>query len=166
MTLADLLTSLADAQIDFVIVGGFAMQMHGFQRATYDVDVALAMNEPNLEKFVALATELRLSPVVPVALAALRDAEQLDAWYREKGMIAFALRSAPPDELVLDVLLRPVVDYAKLAANAVSVSLIGRRLRIAGLDDLLPMKRVAVRPKDEIDIIALNKLKRGENPNE
>ena len=109
MKVTDLLTSLADAQIQFVIVGGFAMTMHGFQRATYDVDVALAMTDDNLRMFVDLASELGLTPVVPVPLASLKDAKQLDTWYREKGMIAFALRG--PDDLVLDVLIRPVVDF-------------------------------------------------------
>lgn len=164
MKIADLLTALADAEIDFVVVGGFAMQMHGFQRATYDVDVALAMNEGNLEKFVSFASHHRLSPVIPEPLASLKDATKLDAWFREKGMVAFALRA--PDDFVLDVLIRPVVDFAALRANAVHGSLHGRSFLFAGLDEMLVMKRAAARPKDEIDIIALNKIKRGENPND
>ena len=164
MKVTDLLISLADAQVNFVIVGGFAMMMHGFQRATYDVDVALAMNDDNLRKFVELASELGLTPVVPVPLASLRDAMQLDTWYREKGMVAFALRG--PDDLVLDVLIRPVVDFVTLSAKAATRSLSGRQFKYAGLDELLVMKNAAARPKDQIDIIALHKLKRGENPNE
>ncbi len=164
MKIADLLTALADAEIDFVVVGGFAMQMHGFQRATYDVDVALAMNENNLEQFVAFASHHRLVPVIPEPLASLKDAGKLDRWFREKGMVAFALRA--PDDFVLDVLIRPVVDFATLRANAVQGSLHGRNFLFAGLDEMLEMKRVAARPKDQIDIIALNKIKQGENPND
>ena len=164
MKVTDLLISLADAQIQFVIVGGFAMTMHGFQRATYDVDVALAMTDENLGMFVDLASELGLTPVVPVPLASLKNAKQLDTWNQEKGMIAFALRG--PDDLVLDVLIRPVVDFVTLSANAAERSVSGRKFKYAGLDDLLVMKHAAARPKDQIDIIALHKLKRGENPNE
>lgn len=164
MKIADLLTSLADAEIDFVVVGGFAMQMHGFQRATYDVDVALAMNENNLEKFVAFALHHKLAPVVPEPVASLMNASKLDRWFREKGMIAFALRA--PDDFVLDVLIRPVVDFATLRANAVQGLLHGRTFLFAGLDEMLAMKHAAARPKDQIDIIALNKIKQGENPNE
>lgn len=36
---------------------------------------------------------------------------------------------------------------------------------IASIDDLLVMKRAANRPKDRLDIEALEKIKRGEDPN-
>jgi hypothetical protein len=164
MKIADLLTRLADAEIDFVIVGGLAMQMHGYGRQTYDVDIALAMDDRNLEKFVSLASELELRPVIPEKLESLKDAKQLDTWHKDKGMVAFALRGS--GDLILDILIRPVVEFTKLRANAVRKSLLGRSFRVAGLDDLLLMKQAAARPKDQIDIIALEKLKRGENPNE
>ena len=164
MTIAELLTNLADADIDFVIVGGLAMQMHGYGRQTYDVDVALEMAEVNLEKFVSLATQLKLIPVIPEKLESLKNAHQLDRWHREKGMVAFALRG--PGDLVLDLLIRPVVAFDDLRANSVNKSFLGRKFRVAGLDDLLMMKHAAARPKDLIDIIAIEKLKRGENPNE
>ena len=164
MKIADLLTTLADAEIDFVIVGGLAMQMHGYGRQTYDVDVALAMNDENLEKFVSLASALELRPVIPEKLESLKDSNQLDIWHKEKGMVAFALRGS--GDLVLDILIRPVVEFPKLWANAARISLLGRSFRVAGLDDLLLMKQAAGRPKDQIDILALEKLKRGQNPNE
>lgn len=164
MTIAELLTALADADIDFVIVGGLAMQMHGYGRQTYDVDVALAMNDGNLDKFVSLAAQLKLIPVIPEKLESLKNAAQLNRWHIEKGMVAFALRG--PDDLVLDILIRPVVAFDDLRENSVIKSFLGRRFRAAGLDDLLIMKRSAARPKDLIDIIAIEKLKRGENPNE
>lgn len=164
MTVAELLTALADADIAFVIVGGLAMQMHGYGRQTYDVDVALAMNEGNLEKFIACTAQLKLVPVIPEQIESLKNAQQLDRWHREKGMVAFALRG--PGDLVLDVLIRPVVAFDDLCANSVGKSFLGRKFRVAGLDDLLLMKHAAARPKDLIDIIAIEKLKRGENPNE
>lgn len=164
MTISELLTTLADADIDFVIVGGLAMQMHGYGRQTYDVDVALAMNSGNLEKFVSLASQLSLVPVIPEKLESLKNAQQLDRWHIEKGMVAFALRG--PGDLVLDVLIRPVVVFDDLRENSVVKSFLGRKFQVAGLDDLLLLKRAAARPKDLIDIIAIEKLKRGENPNE
>ena len=37
---------------------------------------------------------------------------------------------------------------------------------IASIDNLIVMKRAANRPKDQLDIAALEKIKRGEEPNE
>jgi len=43
--------------------------------------------------------------------------------------------------------------------------LFGNTVRIASIDHLLEMKRIANRPKDQLDIVALEKIKRGEDPN-
>jgi hypothetical protein len=93
------------------------MQMHGYGRQTYDVDVALEMADDNLEKFVSLAARLKLVPVIPEKIESLKNAQQLDRWHLEKGMVAFALRG--PGDLVLDLLIRPVVAFDDLRGNSV-----------------------------------------------
>lgn len=66
---------------------------------------------------------------------------------------------------VVDVLVRPEAPFEKLMAKAVAGKLFGRQVWIASIDDLLTMKRIANRPKDQLDIAALEKIKRGEDPN-
>ena len=41
MKIAELLQSLSDSQVQYVLVGGLAVQLHGFLRATFDVDLVL-----------------------------------------------------------------------------------------------------------------------------
>jgi hypothetical protein len=52
-----------------------------------------------------------------------------------------------------------------LLNNAIMGQLFGRSIPIAAIDDLLTMKRSANRPKDLLDIVALEKIGRGEDPN-
>lgn len=132
---------------------------------TYDVDLVLSMNEANLVRFIDVASRLGLAPVIPVPLAALKDASQLDQWHKEKGMLAFALREPGIGGSVVDVLIRPDVSFEKLAANAVQADFFGHPLKIASIEHLLEMKRAANRPKDQLDIAALEKIQRGEDPN-
>ena len=66
---------------------------------------------------------------------------------------------------VVDVIVRPEVSFERLMANAVAGDLFGRHVPIASIDDLLVMKRAANRPKDRLDIEALEKIKRGQDPN-
>ncbi len=54
MKLNDFFTALADSKVAFVLVGGLAVQLHGFIRSTVDVDVVLAMDDTNLQRFIAL----------------------------------------------------------------------------------------------------------------
>lgn len=165
MKIAGILQALADNDVDFVLVGGLAVQLHGYLRSTFDVDVVLAMNDPNLARFIDVAKQHGLEPAIPVKIDALRDARQIDQWHLEKGMLAFALREPQAAGGVVDVLVRPEVSYERLIANSVEGRLFGRMIRIAGIDDLLTMKRAANRPKDRLDIEALEKIKRGEDPN-
>ena len=165
MKIAELLQSLTDEDVQFVLVGGLAVQLHGFLRSTFDIDLVLAMDDGNLSRFINVAKRFGLTPAIPVPIDSLRNAGQIDQWHREKGMLAFSLREPQAGGSAVDVLVRPDVSFEKLMLDAVSGELFGRRLRIASIDSLLQMKRVANRPKDLLDIEALEKIKRGVDPN-
>lgn len=166
MKVVELLRALSEAQVRYVLVGGIAIQLHGYMRATFDVDLVLAMDDANLARFIDVASRLGLRPSIPVPLDSLRNAAQIEQWHREKGMLAFALREPQVGGGVVDVLVRPVVPFEQLQQNAVMGELSGRQVPIASIDDLLEMKRHANRDKDRLDIAALEKIKRGEDPNE
>jgi len=47
-----------------------------------------------------------LVPSIPVSIESLRNADQIDQWHREKGMLAFALREPQIGGSVVDILVR------------------------------------------------------------
>ena len=165
MKIAELLQSLAEGEVQYVLVGGLAVQLHGFLRSTFDIDLVLAMNDENILRFIAVAKRCGLVPAMPVSIDALRNPGQLEQWHREKGMLAFALREPHIGGSVVDILVRPDVPFDTLMSNAVVGELFTMKVWIASIDDLLTMKRIANRPKDKLDIGALEKIKRGEDPN-
>jgi hypothetical protein len=166
MKTTELLCALSAAQIRYVLVGGMAVQLHGYMRSTFDIDLVLAMNDENLVRFIDVAKRFGLIPSIPVSIDSLRNAEQIEQWHREKGMLAFALREPQIGGGVVDILVRPEVPFDRLMNNAVAGQLFAQQVWIASIDDLLTMKRVANRPKDLLDIAALEKIKRGEDPND
>lgn len=165
MKTAELIQCLSDEHIQYVLVGGLAVQLHGFLRATFDIDLVLAMNSTNLARFIAVAKRHGLVPAIPVPIDSLANPDLIDQWHREKGMLAFSLREPQAGGSVVDVLVRPDVPFERLMANAIMGELSGRRVPIASIPDLLAMKRAAGRPKDMLDVIALEKIVRGEDPN-
>jgi len=165
MKVAELLQSLAEEHVRYVLVGGLAVQLHGFLRSTFDIDLVLAMDDENIARFISVAKRHDLVPSFPVAIESLRDSSQIDQWHREKGRLAFALREPQICGSVVDILVRPDVPFELLLRNAAVGELFGKRVWIASIDDLLTMKRIANRPKDLLDIAALEKIKRGEDPN-
>ena len=80
MKVAELLQTLCDAQVDYVLVGGLAVQLHGFLRSTFDIDLVLAMNDENFVRFIDVAKPYSLVPVIPVSSDSLRNADQIEAW--------------------------------------------------------------------------------------
>ena len=165
MKIAELLMSLSEEKVQYVLVGGLAVQLHGYMRSTFDIDLVLAMNDANLVRFIAVAKRFGLVPSIPVPIDTLRNAAQIDQWHREKGMLAFALREPQIGGGVVDILVRPNVPFEQLMDNAVAGELFKQKVWVAAIDDLLTMKRIANRPKDRLDIDALEKIKRGEDPN-
>lgn len=164
MGMFDLIKLLAESETDYVLVGGLAMALHGYQRVTMDVDVVLAMNPENIELFVSRAKAAGLRPVMPVAIEALSRPDLLEQWRREKGMLAFGLHGAEAQATVLDVLITPGVPYAELRRDAVLIDVGAFRIPVASIDHLIAMKTGSGRGKDAIDIAELKKLRGGDAP--
>lgn len=159
MSMYDLLSTLSSGKIDYVLVGGLAVALHGYQRVTMDVDVVLALDDENLAKFVDCAKSANLKPVLPVPIDCLRDAALIDRWHREKGMLAFALRGPDAMATVMDVLVRPLVSFDELKRNAATKRIGPLSIPVASIDDLITLKTGTGRSKDVVDIEELRKIK-------
>lgn len=164
MGMFDLIKLLAESDTDYVLVGGLAVALHGYQRVTMDVDVVLAMEPQNIERFIAGAKAAGLKPVMPVAIESLACADLLGQWQREKGLLAFGLQGADAQATMLDVLIAPTVPYADLRRDAVMINVGTYQIPVASIDHLIALKSDTGRSRDVLDIAALNKLRNGEQP--
>lgn len=158
MKMFELIKMLHDAQVDFVLVGGLAVALQGYQRLTMDVDVVLAMEAGNLAKFIQAAKAAGLKPTIPVPIESLANPDLIEQWYREKGMLAFSLRGVEIMATVLDVLVKPVVPYEALRRDSVLIALGDLQVPVASIEHLIAMKSGTGRSKDVLDIEELRKL--------
>ncbi|MBI5626894.1 MAG: nucleotidyl transferase AbiEii/AbiGii toxin family protein [Nitrosomonadales bacterium] len=158
MNMFDLLKMLTEAKVEFVLVGGLAVALHGYQRVTMDVDVVLAMDEGNLRRFLSMAKASGLRPTIPVEIESLAKPELIEQWYREKGMLAFSLRGAEAMATVIDVLVKPVIAFADLRREATMVEVGTISIPVASIEHLITMKTGTGRSKDLIDIEELQKI--------
>ena len=85
-SIPDILRALTDSDVQFVLVGGFAVQLHGFVRTTIDLDLVLAMDDVNLTRFIEVAKKFDLAPIIPVSIESLKNAQQIDLWHRENSI--------------------------------------------------------------------------------
>ena len=158
MSMFNLINMLAEAKVEFVLVGGLAVALHGYQRVTMDVDVVLAMGADNLHKFLSVAKACGLRPTIPVDLDALANPKLIERWYQEKGMLAFSLRGSEAMATVMDILVRPVVSFDDLRRDATMVKVGLITIPVASIEHLIEMKTGTGRSKDLIDIEELRKI--------
>lgn len=155
----DLFAALKKFDVDYLLIGGLAVSLHGVERATMDVDITVAMQPENLEGLLQLAKALQLTPVAPVPLESLTNLALLRQWHTEKNMLAFALRTPDLAGVTIDILLFPPLDFHEMHTRAVQFNLGDVSVVVACVDDLITMKRAAGRPIDLSDIEHLEKIK-------
>lgn len=158
MNIFDLLNLLEKAKVEFVLVGGLAVALQGYQRATLDVDIVLAMDAENVQTFLVAAKAAGLRPTMPVSLDSLAQPELIEQWYREKGMLAFSVRAPDTVAAVLDILVRPVIPFADLRRDATQIAVGAISIPVASIEHLIAMKTDTGRSKDMIDIEELRKI--------
>ncbi len=139
-----LIEALADAGVDFVLIGGLAGTAHGSAYPTYDLDVMYGRDRDNLERLAGVLRDLGATlrgapPDLPFQL----DARTLE----EGGNFTFDTRNGP-----LDILAYPAgaPPFPELKEASDEIELAGRRVRVASLDHLIAMKDAADRPKDQL----------------
>ncbi len=144
-----LLERLHEAEVDFVLVGGLAVNAWGYLRATRDIELVPNPSPENLARLDALL--VRLGGKVEVGERLL-----------ESSAIKTFLRAGDRTLVLtdlgrIDVLqgLPQVPIFSALDGRASEVEIDGLTVRVCSLDDLLEMKRASDRPRDRDDLEAL-----------
>jgi hypothetical protein len=150
---AGLIRTLADARVDFILVGGVAATVHGSARLTRDVDVVYARTPENLRRLVeGLAAYAPYLRGAPEGLPFQWDVDTL-----QRGL-NFTLTTRLGD---LDLLgeLTGGGGFEHLEEHASHVCLFDRDVRCLDLDWLIRVKRAAGRPRDLEAIAELEALR-------
>ena len=138
------IASLNEAGVDYVVVGGVALNLHGLVRATEDLDVFVRPDPENIERLRRALKAVWADPEIDQITA-----EDLCGDYP-------AVRYGPPEgSLYLDILTRlgEATLFADLEFQEKEVE--GVRVRVATPKTLYRMKRDTVRPIDKADALAL-----------
>ena len=158
MSMFNLIEMMGEARVELVLVGSVATALHGYRRPTTNVDVALAMDDANVRRFLSVAQFFSLCPTLPVEIDALAQPELIEQWYREKEMRVFGLRGPMAMETVINVLVRPIIPYADLRRDAAMIDIGPIIIPVASIDHLIAMKTEAGRSQDLTDIEELRKI--------
>jgi hypothetical protein len=143
-----ILRALAEHGVDYVLIGGLAVQTHGHVRTTIDADIIPAPDPTNLERLAAALRSLDARMLNPGEEDTLVDAKTLP----RATIWQFTTRDGGLDVMHEVPGGRP---YAELSARALHVQLGDVDVPVVDLDDLIRMKLARGRPTDLADVAAL-----------
>jgi hypothetical protein len=139
-----LLVDLARSGIDFAVVGGVAVSLNGFVRATDDLDILISDAPENVRQLLdvlvlwgeGFARELKVEDFIPQE-GSIRVMEEfdLDIFTRMRGK---SLED-----------FRPRLRYLEINAT---------RIPYLAPEDLIFLKQTSWREKDQIDVSTLKRL--------
>lgn len=150
----EILSSLAEAKVDFIVGGGVACVLQGVERVTMDVDLAISMAAPNLRVFLAVMDRLGLRPRVPISPESLLDPSVVRAIVEEKNALVFTFLDPNVPIRQVDIFLRADLSYEALRPDSEWIDLGGVSVLALTKRKLLSIKLgiLPARAKDAIDI--------------
>lgn len=148
----EILRVLAAHGVDFVVIGGIAVQAHGYIRWTKDLDVIVRPTTLNFSRLSEAFRELE-AEVRHAGTLKLTDPHQL----RRAPLVPVLTTAGPLDVVNIEHVAGPPRSYEGLRHDALVVELSGSEVAVAGLADLIRMKRAAGRKHDLADIEALTR---------
>ncbi len=151
-TFDELLAHLARERVEFLVVGGVAVAVAGYTRATEDVDLLVGASEPNLRRLLGA-----LRPFSEAAATELTPAD----FPAEEG--AVRVREAFDVDLFTQMSGHTYADLLPLTSVG---DTLGVPVRYLNADGLIRLKAPSLRPKDQLDVQALRELLRRPQPDD
>lgn len=134
----DMLRCLNAAGVDYLLVGGWAVALHGYARTTGDLDIWICVDAENARRVYRALGEFG----APLAGMSAED-------FEEDGMI-FQIGVAP---CRIDIINRiSGVEYSEAVRRAKESESGGVPFRMISLEDLIANKKASARPKDLLDV--------------
>lgn len=146
----EMLQELSGEKVKFLLVGAYALAVHGYPRATVDLDIWVMPSPANAE---AVLRALRRYG------AHLGD---LTAQDLQKDETVFQIGVAPRRIDIITALSG--LEFNEAFKNSLSVNIEGISVHVPSIDDLIRNKRAVGRTKDLADAEALEALRDPEQP--
>ena len=140
--------SLKEKGVKYIMVGGYATNMHGYQRYTGDMDIWIEDTPENRDR-------LRLA----FSYYGMGDFPMLATLQFIPGWTNFSLNNGLTLDVMVDVKGLEQYAFDECLEIATIADIDGIEVPFLHINHLIASKKAANRPKDQIDVIYLEKIK-------
>ena len=135
---------LNENKVQYLLVGGWAVGIHGFPRATKDIDFLIAVDQRNLNKLKKAFSQFG-APTIDMSL------------FKEKGNFFRMGRSPVQIDIITDA---TGIKFKDSYSRRDIIKVDDVEISIISIDDLIKNKRSSGRPQDLADAESLEKWKK------
>jgi len=139
------LAALDKHNVEYILIGGVALILHGSERLTRDIDIVLNTESKNIEN-------------LKKALYSVFDDNSIEEISTEELNKYSVIRYGTPDGFYIDIIDRigelasyHDIEYEKIVYENI-------KIRIATPDSLLKLKKDSLRQRDQMDALFLSEL--------
>lgn len=159
MLYQEIIERMNEEGVEYLVVGGIAVNLYGYIRATMDLDLLVMLDRENADKFVKIVKGLGYKPSIPVKIEDFSDPIIRKKWIEKKDMKVFSVYNPKNEMEHVDVLMEEDIDFRSAFKRRQVIKSAGTNINLIGLDDLIHLKQMAGRERDLIDIRALKKIR-------
>jgi hypothetical protein len=136
-----------------VTAGGVAVNAHGYQRLTHDLDLVVGLERANVAAALRALRSLGYRPVLPVRMEDFADPGQRGEWVAERDLQVFSLVSDEHPDTTVDLFATEPFDFDAEYEQGLEVEVApGVPLRYVRLTTLIAMKQATGRGRDADDV--------------
>lgn len=153
MLIENVISALNQHKVQYALVGGYAVALHGAVRGTVDIDIIIALNKRSYRQSEKALNSIGLKPRLPVSADDVFSFRE--EYINNRNLIAWSFINPDNPLEIVDIIITE--DAGK--TRYVTKSFNGTKIKIAAIEDLIRMKKKSARKQDIEDIKALEKLK-------
>lgn len=152
MFLLQVIQALDKNRIRYVLVGGYAVALHGVVRGTVDVDLVIRINKSDFRKTEKALNTLGLKSRLPLTADDVFNFRE--EYIRNRNLKAWSFVNLEKPAEIVDILITEDASYLKTVTKTIA----SQKVKIADISELIRMKTGTGRAQDKVDIKALKEL--------
>lgn len=158
--LSQIILTLKERGVDFIICGGVALVIQGVERLTMDIDLSVDLADANLKRFLDAMQKLKLKPRAPVQAELLLDPAARKMFIEEKNALVFTFLDPDNPFRQVDLFITDNLAFDVLKNDSEFIDIENQPIRVLSRAKLLALKQEITPPreKDLFDIQMLKKL--------
>lgn len=134
--------------------------MHGHIRFTLDLDLAIQLEQKNIENFLDTISKLGYKPRQNVTMEQIKDRKTREYWTENKGIFILTFIHRKDPFKLIDVFVREPIKFSCLYRSVKRIKTGKTTIPVVSINHLLRMKEIAGRSKDTMDAVFLREIKR------